>query len=187
MPVCKELNCIKLTRNEKTTVGYCTMHLARLRRNGHLGLKENPWSSLEKLPHAIVDDFIKKNWEIMKDDELVKELREMGVGTANNWTVKYRRIHLGLKKYLHGDILKHKAWVRLQAIKRYGDSCELCDYSLTVDTHHIIPRYRGGPHEIENLMVLCPNCHALITRKKILIDKRSEIAKTKEVIKKMIE
>ncbi len=112
MPVCKASGCIKLTRNKNTTVGYCTMHLARIARNGNLELKKDPWRLLEKLPHEIVDDFIRKNWKIMIDDEVVKELKKMGFTGANNWTVKYRRRGLGLKKYMHGDVLKHKAWVR---------------------------------------------------------------------------
>lgn len=187
MPICKAPNCAKITRHEETTVGYCSMHLARIARNGNLELKENPWRSLEKLPHGIVDDFIKKNWRSMKDDELVTILQKMGFRNANNWTVKYRRRNLGFKKYLHGDILKHRAWIRAQAIKRYGNSCELCSYSLTIDAHHIIPRYQGGPHEIENLMILCPNCHALVTRGKIIIKRRADITRLREFMKEKVK
>jgi predicted restriction endonuclease len=163
------------------------MHLARIRRNGNLELKKDPWLSLGKLPHKIVDDFIRKNWRIMIDDEMISELQKMGFKDANSWTVKYRRRRLGLKKYLHGDILKHKAWVRTQAIKKYGHTCELCDYSLAVETHHIVPKYQGGLHEIENLMVLCPNCHALITRGKIAIKSRAEIFRVRKFMNRKLE
>lgn len=149
------------------------MHLARVRRHGHPDLQPN-FTALEKLPHPIVDDYIKNNCANMIDKDIVRTLRKMGYKQATIWTVKYRRRKLGVKKYLYGEIKKHKAWVRAQAIKRYGKECELCQYSLTVDTHHIIPKYQGGPHEIENVMIICPNCHALITRGIIKIRSRKE-------------
>ena len=40
----------------------------------------------------------------------------------------------------------------------------------------------GGDHEIENLMVVCPNCHALITRKHINIKSRKAIPKMRRII-----
>ncbi len=123
----------------------------------------------------------------MIDDEMVDKLQKMGFKNANNWTVKYRRRRLGLKKYLYGDVLKHKAWVRTQAIKKYGHACELCNYSLTIETHHVIPKYQGGLHEIENLMVLCPNCRALITRRQIDRRKHTEIPQVRKFIKRKLE
>jgi 5-methylcytosine-specific restriction endonuclease McrA len=133
-----------------------------------------------------VDDFITSHCEKMIDEDIVKALRKMGYNDANIWTVKYRRRKLGIKKYLYGEIKKHKAWVRTQAIKRYGKKCELCHYSLTIDTHHIIPKHRGGPHEIENLMIICPNCHALITRGVLILKKRTDIPIVRKEIRKLL-
>jgi predicted restriction endonuclease len=150
------------------------MHLARIKRHGHPGLQEG-FHKLEKLPHPIVDDFIRENCKRLIDDDIVQELKKKGFKGVTQWTVKYRRRKLGIKKYLYGEIKKHKAWIRMQAIKRYGNKCELCGYRLTVDTHHILPKNKGGLHEIDNLIVLCPNCHALITRGYLSLKDRNEI------------
>jgi len=163
------------------------MHLARIKRHGYPELKKDAYCSLEKLPHSVVDDFIYKNCEKMIDQKIAKNLRKMGFKGANQWTVRYRRRKLGIKKYLYGEILKHKAWIRAQAIKKYGNKCELCGYNLSVDTHHIIPKCKGGPHEINNLMLLCPNCHALITRNYFTLKNRKDIPKIKRKIKKIIK
>lgn len=162
------------------------MHLARIRRHGYPELKkEKGEHGLEKLPHE-VDDYIINNCKNKLDKEIAKELLSHGYTGANAWNIRYRRRKLGVKKYLHGEILKHKAWVRTQAIKAYGNQCELCFYNIAIDTHHIIPKYLGGPHEIDNLMVICQNCHALVTRKKIIINSRKDIIKVSRKIRKLI-
>ncbi len=51
----------------------------------------------------------------------------------------------------HPDYYK----AELEARRRTG-ACEVCGYSLTIDLHH------EGQEREEHL--LCPNCHALITR-----------------------
>jgi predicted restriction endonuclease len=174
MPKCKIKGCKKLTRYKKTKEIYCPMHLARIKRHGHPGLQTD-FHKLEKLPHLTVDDFIRKNCKKLIDKEIAKELKKRGFKEANQWLVRYRRRKLGIKKYLYGEIKKHKAWIRMQAIKKYGNKCELCGYRLNVDTHHILPKNKGGLHEIDNLMVLCPNCHALITRRYLSLESRKDI------------
>lgn len=163
------------------------MHWGRLQRNGHFGLKENAFQIKEKMPHEFVDDFIRKNCSEMIDKDIAEALIKRGVEGVNVWNVKYRRRKLGVKKYLYGDVLKHKAWVRAQAIRIYGNKCELCGYNMAVDTHHIVPKHQGGPHEVENLMVICPNCHALITRKYLIVKNRSDIIKTRRKIIKSLK
>ncbi|MDP3014967.1 MAG: HNH endonuclease [bacterium] len=187
MPECKIKGCNKFTLYKNTKQIYCPMHLARIRRHGYPELKKDAYQSLEKLPHAVVDDFINKNFHKMIDKEIAKELRKMGFKRANQWTVRYRRRKLGIKKYLYGEIKKHKAWIRAQAIKKYGDKCEFCGYELSLDTHHIVPKNKGGLHEIDNLMLVCPNCHALITRKKFTLNSRNDISKIRKKILKMLQ
>jgi len=150
------------------------MHLARIKRHGHPGLQKN-FHKLEKLPHPIVDDFIRKNCKRLIDKKIAKELIKKGFKKATPWIVRYRRRKLGIKKYLYGEIKKHRAWVRAQAIKKYGNKCELCGFSLIVETHHLLPKKKGGLHEIDNLIVLCPNCHALITRGYLGLKSRKNI------------
>jgi predicted restriction endonuclease len=174
MPKCSIKECGKFTRYKNTKEVYCSMHLARIKRHGHPGLQAG-FHKLEKLPHPIIDDFIRKNCKRLIDIVIAKELKKKGFKGATQWTVKYRRRKLGIKKYLSGEIKKYRAWIRSQAIKKYGNKCELCDYRLVVETHHILPKNKGGLHEVGNLIVLCPNCHALITRRYLNLKSRKDI------------
>ena len=181
MPKCIAKECTKSTRFENTKNRYCSIHSARMIRHGYPELKkERGEHALEKLPHEFVDSFIMEKSGENDDIWIADELNKMGYKNTNRWNVGYRRRRLGKRKYQRGEIKNHKAWIRAQAIKKYGDRCELCGYGMTVDTHHIIPKYKGGPHEIENLIVICPNCHALITRGKMMLESRADIAKVRK-------
>lgn len=177
------IGCKNSTQYRNTVQVYCSMHLARVRRHGYPEPKKDAYQSLEKLPHKFVDDFILQNCQNTLDKEIAKRLQKLGHKNATFWNIRYRRRKLGVKKYLYGEVKKHKAWVRSQAINKYGDKCELCTYSLMVDAHHITPKYKGGLHEVDNLMVLCPNCHALVTRGFIDLNNRKDIPKIQQKIK----
>lgn len=184
---CIAKNCKNYTRYKNTRHKYCTMHLARIKRHGYPELKKDAYQSLEKMPHEFVDNYIRKNCHKMFDEEIADKLKQKGIKGVSIWNVKYRRRKLGIKKYLYGEIQKHKAWVRLQAIKKYGNKCELCEYRLSIDIHHIKPKSEGGAHETENLMVVCPNCHSLITRKILSLGCRKDIPQTKKEIKLLLK
>lgn len=186
MPKCRIRGCKKFTRFKDTNKIYCPMHMARIKRHGHPGLQTG-FHKLEKLPHPLVDNFIRKNCKKLIDKEIVKELKKKGVKEANQWLVRYRRRKLGIKKYLYGETKKHKAWIRKQAIKKYGNRCELCRFKLAVDTHHILPKNKGGLHEVHNLMVLCPNCHALISRRYLILTSRKDITNLRKKILKLVK
>jgi 5-methylcytosine-specific restriction endonuclease McrA len=55
---------------------------------------------------------------------------------------------------------KSRHW-RTLAKKAYGDSCVICGFSHVVEVHHILPRSKGGPDDLDNLVPLCPNHHAM--------------------------
>lgn len=68
------------------------------------------------------------------------------------------------KTYIHeskGTYANKGAWN--QAMRRvYPDVCMRCGWAEGVcDTHHIIPKSKGGKFTIENGVILCPNCHRL--------------------------
>ncbi|MEK9157663.1 MAG: HNH endonuclease [Patescibacteria group bacterium] len=183
MPKCIIKGCEKLTRHKTTSERYCPMHKERFKRHGYFELKkERGEHGLEKLPHKFVDDYILENLDKMIDKEISDRLVQLGYGGATTWNIRYRRRKLGNRKYSYGEIKKHKAWIRTQAINRYGNRCELCAYDRCVDAHHVIPKREGGPHEIDNLMVICPNCHALITRQKIILKSRADVVVARKSI-----
>ena len=184
-PLCEVDGCRKPRTYLKTTHPHCEMHKARFRRNGRFGLQDRSSHKLEKLPHA-VDPFIREQFSRMIDMQIAEELRREGFLGATKWTVGYRRRKLGIRKYGRGDKRKHKAWIRQQAIRRYGSRCELCGYHLFVETHHIVPKHMGGPHEVDNLMVVCSNRHILLTRRYVKLSRRLEIPRTRLRIKQIL-
>src|SRR5688572_5844106 len=46
---------------------------------------------------------------------------------------------------------------------RAGNKCEICGYDVPdiLEAHHIKPISKGGETDITNMILLCPNCHAL--------------------------
>ena len=54
--------------------------------------------------------------------------------------------------------------------KKRGNRCEICKWDRgTCDVHHKIMQKNGGTHEEINLIILCPNCHRLVTENKLKI------------------
>lgn len=50
---------------------------------------------------------------------------------------------------------------KLGAKKRDKYACRICGFSLAVHGHHIIPKKLGGTNDLDNIVTLCPNHHAL--------------------------
>lgn len=57
-------------------------------------------------------------------------------------------------------------------LHRANKGCSICGWNeSTCDIHHIIQKKDGGNDNIENLIVVCPNCHRIIhSLKKYSID-----------------
>lgn len=66
-----------------------------------------------------------------------------------------------------------KSTYRKEALKIYGKRCEVCGIGIC-EWHHIVPKSTRS----DEWCILCPTCHAVITRKLISINSRNEI-KTK--------
>jgi len=56
--------------------------------------------------------------------------------------------------------------LKQRVFKKYDRRCYVCGFSIDIAlrVHHIIPVSLGGTDEMENLVLLCPNCHALVHR-----------------------
>ena len=48
-------------------------------------------------------------------------------------------------------------------LKRSNACCSICNWNeSSCDTHHVIPKSKGGTNEQNNLIIVCPNCHRII-------------------------
>ncbi len=56
--------------------------------------------------------------------------------------------------------------VRMAIFERADSKCEICAFKFApiLHVHHIVPVSRGGRAKQSNLVLLCPNCHALAHR-----------------------
>jgi len=66
------------------------------------------------------------------------------------------------------------------------NSCELCGYDRILDVAHIVPRKDGGKWTLDNVLILCPNCHRLFD-KNLLNDEEREKLNSIERVKKSLE
>ena len=78
------------------------------------------------------------------------------------------------------------AEIRRHVLVEAGHRCAIptCRNAANVDLHHIEPWERCREHVVDNLIVLCPNCHRLVHDEKI--DKKSLI-KYKDICQKLAE
>ena len=67
----------------------------------------------------------------------------------------------------HKHINTFRKWVRYF----FKDLCAICGWDKTSnDICHIVPTKSGGPHSVENIIVLCPNHHRMFDQDKISMD-----------------
>ena len=63
----------------------------------------------------------------------------------------------------HGDrMIKGK--LRVEVYKKYNCKCAYCGKKISYDefhTDHIIPKYKGGRNDIENLNPSCHTCNCV--------------------------
>lgn len=67
---------------------------------------------------------------------------------------------------------------RLSAFRKYPHECAVCGYhdyddTSLLDVHHIDSDRSNN--DIENLIILCPNCHRKLTSQKYTLVDRKEI------------
>ena len=66
----------------------------------------------------------------------------------------------------------------------FTKKCMVCGWDKTLcDIHRIVSKKNGGKYEAGNVISLCPNCHRMLHRKKLVIDSSmlEEIWKYKEI------
>lgn len=72
----------------------------------------------------------------------------------------------GIKYFTGQHKNKHSTAVgyRRMIVEQHGELCELCGYDKhpkILVVHHIVEKCNGGTNDLDNLQLICPNCHAL--------------------------
>ena len=79
-----------------------------------------------------------------------------------------RTVTIGPDELVKGETLPEKVEgeipdeVVAQVLALFNNSCAHCGRRLGLHIHHIVFKSRGGPHELWNLIPVCPGCHACI-------------------------
>jgi len=109
--------------------------------------------------------FIKTSWRSMTDKQISSKLQ------VPTHVIRYYRLYQRLWKNSRDG--NAQGVQRRKAYGIYGKTCEVCSIPI-VDLNHIISR-KNFP---ENWTILCPLCHATLTRNLVKITTRREL-KTK--------
>ncbi len=126
-------------------------------------LKENSWNVFKQ--YFLADYFN----SIVMTDSLTSEVEE----TAPDLSVSEgkQRLITHLARERNRDVINRK---KRYAIQNNTFYCEVCGFSFIesfgvefIECHHIIPISESGEREtsIEDLALVCPNCHRMLHRK----------------------
>ena len=171
--------------------------------NGYTKIATEIFEALSRIripgeARQILDTIIRKTWGWNKKEDIIS-LSQFQEYTGLNKMHVYRAINkliemnLIIKKgngkqsaYMFNKYYdtwkslpkKDKTYIRQSSLKSF---CYICNYNIVLHKHHIISIKDGGTHKVENIIVVCPNCHALIHKgkydKDFLITKKDNIEK----------
>lgn len=96
----------------------------------------------------------------------------------NAWKKKY---DLKTKKGLGRAIrLSWREEKHIRQVKELGARCMRCGYGEfleCLDLHHIIAKKKGGKDTIDNLLLLCCNCHFAFHRGRVTLEELGKLKK----------
>lgn len=62
------------------------------------------------------------------------------------------------------DFKRIRPKARDNGLRNLPNKCMVCGFDIVVAVHHIIPRREQGTDDLSNLVILCPNHHAMADR-----------------------
>ncbi len=116
-------------------------------------MRHDYWKGKKRL------DMIKNKWGFVKGDK-----RLMGENNSR-WSGGKEKAY---KNRLKSHRAKFYGLTFQQLERKIIEGCEICNWKLNIDIHHIDGNKKNNLKE--NLIGLCPNCHALIHRLKLTIE-----------------
>lgn len=83
---------------------------------------------------------------------------------VKHWGKKYTGICKACQRAIQKQSRADAAFWREEVIRRSKGDCEVCGFHcpLILVIHHVKPVARLGRGNKENLIALCPNCHAIV-------------------------
>ncbi len=139
------------------------LSLAVLQANGLKSAPQGPVKPTEKLL-----SFLEKNFVSSENDDFFPE-----IVSSNN------TVYEGLKKTITVNKYERSSLARAKCIEFHGYNCSICNFDFKktygevgdefIHVHHLKPLHTiGVKYKIdykEDLIPVCPNCHAMLHRK----------------------
>lgn len=64
----------------------------------------------------------------------------------------------------HSRKRRQSSKLKPQVLSEHNHTCWICcfDFAPILSVHHIVLISEGGDNDLDNLVILCPNCHAIV-------------------------
>lgn len=101
-------------------------------------------------------------------DEVLNKMRKPRPTITGINNYRYRKDVKNDNKYRRDAIswCRENGGIPDEIIKLWMNPCQICGWDKDrCELHHIIPRKLGGESTLQNLMIICPNCHKLEHKK----------------------
>jgi phage replication O-like protein O len=152
---------------------------------GHLRIANEVWDSLVSIripgeARQVLDFIIRKTWGWGKKTDKIP-LSQFCIATKlkKSTVIKARKKLLTMNLITvtqkgndpiltYGFIKDYSKWrplpkkeTKIKKQTKLRDFCYICNYKEAIARHHIKLKSSGGSDEEYNIIILCPNCHAL--------------------------
>lgn len=110
---------------------------------------------------------------------LVEQTRgeDMQVFTGKDDSSPQQGAHRLYKNIRKNSVARSQKWQWL--FNKFEARCQICTIEDVLEVHHIIPLKNGGSNHESNLLILCPNHHAMLHAGLLYIE---NVPKKKEVV-----
>jgi len=183
----KNLNCIICNKLlEETQLFFCSLKC----KNTYYGAKNNNKETTLKC--LVCGNILKGNQRMYCSNDC-RWRKHSQIKRKKDYYKKWQREYQKRSKWKNYHKSYQKKYLpKMRDYFRYclGNKCYFCDFNEVLDFHHIeerngrkenicsIKRIEGG-----NIILLCPNHHALVHRGKIKFNKQQMREKVKEILK----
>lgn len=136
----------------------------RVRACNELGIKEIICEVKEySSDSAIIKELLESNFgRVKKIDSKIKKYK-----TISEIEKIYKNKELQIKKIRDSIVKGYRKEIsnnREDLINLHNKKCDICgiDCVSILEIHHKLPLQQGGNNHLDNLMVVCPNCHSIL-------------------------
>jgi 5-methylcytosine-specific restriction endonuclease McrA len=108
---------------------------------------------------SCIDSFSRWGVNLNEIEAYIEELRSLRLDDLTS--IKEKRRKLRHKKRTRRQYQKLRPTLKRQLENKFGSKCAYCESTEKLEIDHITPVFRKGDNDINNLQILCRNCHLI--------------------------